>query len=569
MADSSKDLQLRELKDMINDLKKMIKTLQATVDAANKREEALTQERDNLKEEVDLLRKKLFGSSSEKRSMDVPGQLNLFNEAELEQNPTIAEPEALESLLPEKETKKRKSRATNAERFKGIPVVKKYLDLPDAEKVCPVCNAPLVKIGEEFVRRELSFVPAKLKVIEIYSLNYICPECNNDDVTVIKKGKDGHAHMLHGMAAADTIAWVMYQKFCNSLPYTRQEKDWEQYGVAITRATMANWVIRNTLDYFTPMYDYFHRQLLKREFAMADETPLQVLHESGRRAQTKSYMWLFRSGEDGGFPIILYKYSETRAGNNAVEFLEGFKGYLMCDGYSGYNKVPDAKRTACWAHIRRYLTDAIPKGKQLDYTQPSVQGMMYINQLFHLEDVIKAKYSSFDAIKKARLEKEKPIVEGFLSWLDKQNPVRGSRMDKAVTYIQNRRSYLMTYLEDGHCSFSNNLSENAIRPFTVGRKNWLFCDTPNGAQASAIVYTMVEMAKANGVNVYHYLTYLLEKLPNDRMSDEELDRLAPWNEEVKAEIERRANDTNQKTIISELSRCSGCRNVAGDFCIHV
>ena len=446
--------------------------------AANKREEALTQERDNLKEEVDLLRKKLFGSSSEKRSMDVPGQLNLFNEAELEQNPTIAEPEALESLLPEKETKKRKSRATNAERFKGIPVVKKYLDLPDAEKVCPVCNAPLVKIGEEFVRRELSFVPAKLKVIEIYSLNYICPECNNDDVTVIKKGKDGHAHMLHGMAAADTIAWVMYQKFCNSLPYTRQEKDWEQYGVAITRATMANWVIRNTLDYFTPMYDYFHRQLLKREFAMADETPLQVLHESGRRAQTKSYMWLFRSGEDGGFPIILYKYSETRAGNNAVEFLEGFKGYLMCDGYSGYNKVPDAKRTACWAHIRRYLTDAIPKGKQLDYTQPSVQGMMYINQLFHLEDVIKAKYSSFDAIKKARLEKEKPIVEGFLSWLDKQNPVRGSRMDKAVTYIQNRRSYLMTYLEDGHCSFSNNLSENAIRPFTVGRKNWLFCDTP-------------------------------------------------------------------------------------------
>lgn len=524
MADSSKGLQLRELKDMINDLKKMIKTLQATVDAANKREEALTQERDNLKEEVDLLRKKLFGSSSEKRSMDVPGQLNLFNEAELEQNPTIAEPEALESLLPEKETKKRKSRATNAERFKGIPVVKKYLDLPDAEKVCPVCNAPLVKIGEEFVRRELSFVPAKLKVIEIYSLNYICPECNNDDVTVIKKGKDGHAHMLHGMAAADTIAWVMYQKFCNSLPYTRQEKDWEQYGVAITRATMANWVIRNTLDYFTPMYDYFHRQLLKREFAMADETPLQVLHESGRRAQTKSYMWLFRSGEDGGFPIILYKYSETRAGNNAVEFLEGFKGYLMCDGYSGYNKVPDAKRTACWAHIRRYLTDAIPKGKQLDYTQPSVQGMMYINQLFHLEDVIKAKYSSFDAIKKARLEKEKPIVEGFLSWLDKQNPVRGSRMDKAVTYIQNRRSYLMTYLEDGHCSFSNNLSENAIRPFTVGRKNWLFCDTPNGAQASAIVYTMVEMAKANGVNVYHYLTYLLEKLPNDRMRDEELDR---------------------------------------------
>ena len=281
---------------------------------------------------------------------------------------------------------------------------------------------------------------------------------------------------------------------------------------------------------------------------MADETPLQVLHEPGRRAQTQSYMWLFRSGEDGLPPIILYKYSETRAGENAVDFLRGFKGYLMCDGYSGYNKVPDAKRTACWAHIRRYLTDAIPKGKALDYTQPSVQGVMYINQLFHLEDIIKAKHTSFDAIKKARLEKEKPVVEGFLSWLDQQAPVRGSRMDKAVTYIQNRRSYLTTYLEDGRCSFSNNLSENAIRPFTVGRKNWLFCDTPNGAQASALVYSMVEIAKANGVNVYHYLTYLLEKMPSNRMSDEELELLAPWNENVKTEIQHRVNNTDQSDV---------------------
>lgn len=545
MANSSKDLQLREPKDMITELRNMIKTLQATVDAASKREEVLIQERDNLKDEISLLRKKLFGSSSEKRVIDFPGQLNLFNEAELEQDPSIAETEELAAILPEETPKKRKTRATDAERFKGIPVIKKYIDIPEEDKTCPVCSTPLVKIGEEFVRRELVFIPAKLKVVEIYSFNYSCPECSKRDIPVIKKGKDGKPHMLYGMASAGTVAWVMYQKFCNSLPYCRQEKDWKQYGAAITRATMANWVIRNSEAFFRPMYEYFHRKLLERNFLMADETPLQVLHEEGRRAQTKSYMWLFRSGEDGGIPIILYKYSPTRAGDNAVEFLQEFNGYLMCDGYSGYNKVSNAKRTACWAHIRRYLTDAIPKGKQLDYTQPSVQGMMYINQLFHLEDVIKAEHSSFDAIKKARLEKEKPIVEGFLSWLDKQNPVRGSRMDKAVTYIQNRRDYLMTYLEDGRCSFSNNLSENAIRPFTVGRKNWLFCDTPHGAQASAIVYTMVEMAKANGVNVYHYLTYLLEKLPDDSMSDNELDQLAPWNEKVKIEIERRAKNSNQ------------------------
>lgn len=548
MADSSKDIQLRELKDMIHDLQKMIKTLQATVDAANKREEALTQERDNLKEEVDLLRKKLFGTSSEKRVLDIPGQLNFFNEAELEQDPALAQVEELEASSSEKTPKKRKARATDAERFKGIPVEKEYLDLSEKEKNCPVCGTALKQIGEEFVRRELVFIPARLKVREYYSRNYECPQCSQHGVPVIKKGKDGRPHMLYGMACAGTVAWVMYQKFCNALPYFRQEKDWKQYGASITRKTMANWVIQNSEAFFLPMYEYFQRKLLEREFAMADETPLQVLHEPGRRAQTQSYMWLFRSGEDGLPPIILYKYSETRAGENAVDFLRGFKGYLMCDGYSGYNKVPDAKRTACWAHIRRYLTDAIPKGKALDYTQPSVQGVMYINQLFHLEDIIKAKHTSFDAIKKARLEKEKPVVEGFLSWLDQQAPVRGSRMDKAVTYIQNRRSYLTTYLEDGRCSFSNNLSENAIRPFTVGRKNWLFCDTPNGAQASALVYSMVEIAKANGVNVYHYLTYLLEKMPSDRMSDEELELLAPWNENVKTEIQHRVNNTDQSDV---------------------
>lgn len=298
-------------------------------------------------------------------------------------------------------------------------------------------------------------------------------------------------------------------------------------------------VIKNGEAFFTPMYDFFHRKLLRRDFAMADETPVQVLHEPERRAQTKSYMWLFRSGEDDGVPIILYKYSETRAGDCAVDFLDGFQGYLMCDGYSGYNKVKTAKRLACWAHIRRYLVDAVPKGKQFDYTQPAVQGVMYTNQLFNKEEKIRQKYKTFDAIKQARLSQEKPIIEGFLSWLERQNPVKGSRLDKAVTYIRNRKEHLAVYLEDGRCSFSNNLSENAIRPFVVGRKGWLFCDTQAGAQASAMAYTMVEMAKANKVNPYHYITYLFEHQPNEKMSDNELEQLAPWNENVKAEIQRR------------------------------
>lgn len=544
MADRVRDIQLRELKDTIAELNKLIRTLQQTIEAANTREAALCQERDNLKEQIDYLTKRLFGTSSEKGKCEVPGQLDLFDEPETEASTDPAAALAKEELLSleEPETKPRRKRAANADRLKGLPVEQVFLDIPEAERVCRECGTLLEKIGTEFVRRELDFIPAKVKVIEYCSVNYGCPKCRKEsELPQIKKGKDGHAHMIHGMASAATVAWIMYQKYFNGMPLYRQEQDWKQCGADISRTTFANWRIANAQDFFRPMYAYLRRKLLTRSFAMADETPVQVLNEPGRRAQTNSYMWLFRSGEDGEPPIIIYKYSPTRAGDNAVEFLEGFLGYLMCDGYGGYNKVPGAKQTACWSHIRRYLIDAIPKGKQLDYTQPSVQGVMYVNCLFELEDKIRQKYAGdYEAIRQVRLEKEKPVVDGFLAWLNQQTPTRGSRMAKAVTYIRNREPYLTTYLEDGRCSFSNNLSENAIRPFVVGRKGWLFSDTQAGAETSAIIYTMVENAKANGVNVYQYLKLLLEERPNDQMSGEEMERLAPWNPKVKALLEARA-----------------------------
>ena len=544
MANSAKDLQLRELKDMISNLNEMIRNLQATIETMNAREAALQQERDNLKDEVELLKKKLFGASSEKRNvLEIPGQLNLFNEAEAEQKPELLIEEETEAVRP---PKPRKKKTVQTEKFAGLPVRKEYLDLPEDQKVCSECGTKLVQVGEEFVRREVEFIPAKLRVVEYYSRNYSCPQCELDEAPHFYKGRDFHLHRLHGMASASTIAWVIYQKYCNCVPLYRQEKDWAQYGAKFDRATLANWVILNAEECFAPMYSFFRRIFLSRTFVMADETPVQVLKEPGRRAQTKSFMWVYRTGEDEGPPIILYKYSETRAGYNAADFLKDFNGYLMCDGYSGYNKVWNARRCSCWAHVRRYLVDAIPKGKQLDYTQPAVQGVIYVDKLFELEKSIKQRHKTPDAIKEARLQKEVPVLEGFWSWLDAQKPVKNSRMDKAVIYIRNRKPYLETYLEDGRCSFSNNASERSVKPFVMGRKNWMFSDTPNGAVASEQIYTIIETAKENGVNVYHYLTYLLEQAPSSQMSDEELERFAPWNEEVKAEIERRASGIHSK-----------------------
>lgn len=551
MAQNAKDIQLRDLKDLTNELRETNRLLKKMFEESQKREEELKQERDNLKGQIDYLTKKLFGSSSEKGIGQIPGQMDLFNEVEASADPSLEEEDAKDATEENQEevSKKgpRKKRSTDKERYKGVPVEKRYLEPSEGTPVCEECGSLMEKIGEEFVRRELRITPARAKVIEYYSVNYACKQCMDDAVSpTIVKGKDGKAHMMYGMASASTVAWIIYQKYCNGMPLYRIEQDLGNLGVKIGRATLSNWVIKNGTAFFTPMYEFFHRRLLERGFAMADETPVQILHEPGRRAQTQSYMWLFRSGEDGEYPIILYKYSETRAGDTAVDFLDGFHGYLMCDGYSGYNKVKTAKRLACWAHVRRYLIDAIPKGKQLDYSQPSVQGVMYINQLFDKEDKIRKKYKTFDAIKEARDSQERPIIEGFLSWLDKQEPVRNSRLDKAVTYVRNRREHLATYLEDGRCSFSNNLSENSIRPFVVGRKGWLFCNTPAGAETSAMAYTMVEMAKANGVNPYHYLTFLFEKQPNENMSDDELEQLAPWNDEVKSEIQKRIEEQNRQ-----------------------
>lgn len=190
-------------------------------------------------------------------------------------------------------------------------------------------------------------------------------------------------------------------------------------------------------------------------------------------------------------------------------------------------------RCVCWAHIRRYLLEAIPKGHEKDYANPAVQGVLYCNKLFEYERSYKEKGISYDYRQKRRLKDEKPVIEGFLSWIDKQKAERGSRFERALTYIQNRRNDLMTYLEDGHCSLCNNASEQSIRPVTIGRKNYLFSDTQAGADASMAIYSLIETAKAQGLNPKKYLSYLLKYRPSAEMSQEELLRFAPWNETVR------------------------------------
>lgn len=534
MAGNSKDSKILEYKDTISQLNITLTTQTERIKSLQKTLEVDRLEKENLRQQIEYLTKKLFGTSSEKRK-EVDGQLNLFDEAEQEAD------SSWNLELPDDITvpaHKRKAKRTHAELFKNVPSCDEIISLPEEERNCPSCGTQIECIGKEFVRHEFRFIPAKGKVVNIYRETYKCPECavseENPDEQIFVKAPVTDALIPGSYASESVVAWVMNQKYQNGMPLKRQEQDWSQLGVALNRGTLANWVIYCAEHYFSPVYDYFHRQLRGRQYLMADETRVQVLKEPERNPETDSWMWLFRSGEDGLPPIVLYHYTETRAKYNAESFLGGFSGYLETDGYQGYNNLPGIKRCSCWSHTRRYFIDAVPKGKEYDYSIPAVQGVQFCSKLFECERYSKAKNHSADQRKEFRLTKEKAVLEAFWNWLDQQKPVKGTRFDKAVNYAQNRKDTLMTYLEDGHCSFSNNLSENAIRPFTVGRKNWLFSASPKGATASAMVYTMVEMAKANDLNTYKYLTYLLTQRPNEGMSDELLEQLTPWSEAAKA-----------------------------------
>ena len=338
MSVDAKDILIRELKDSLNEQRELNKTLQSALNISNIQVQELTVQVKLLNEQIDYMKRKLFGSSREKMEQQTDGQLS-FNLSD-ESDETIEElPAAEEEIVVKKHIRKKK--VTFAEKTKNLPVEIREITLPEEEQICSICGTHLEVIGKETVRKELEYIPATLKVVEYVSVHYGCPKCKIDE----EKPNIIHAPvppaLLRSYASPSIVAWVIYSKYVNGMPLYRQEKDWLQYGFELSRATMANWVIECTDKYLRVLYEFYHKLLLSREFAMADESPIQVLKEEGREATAKSYMWLFRSGEDDTPPIVLYKYASTRRGDVAKEFLKGFNGYLMADGYTGYNKVQD------------------------------------------------------------------------------------------------------------------------------------------------------------------------------------------------------------------------------------
>lgn len=537
MAQSAKDIRINELLDANSQLNTTVKHL---VDALTQKDKALADMQtrlDEMTEELKLLRKKLFGSSTEHMSNPYVNsdQLTIYPflgiEPEKEPEPIEAEYIEIQSY-----TKSKKAKSTLKEQFSNIPVKQVFIDsLSDEDKLCPACGTEMQSIGTEIIRREVIHVKPSMYMLEYVGTTYGCPVCKDTEDPQFVKDNKAPAALIKGSYTSPSLAsWILYEKFAKSVPFHRLEKSLEELGAKVSRTTMANWAIQCNNLYFKHLTDYFHRELLKRKYLMMDETPIQVLHEPGRTPESKSYVWLMRSGNDGLPPIIYYRYAPTRSGDVALELTDGIQPgtYLMCDGFSGYNKLKDVRRCTCYAHIRRYFYEAIPAGHDRDIANPAVQGVMYCNKLFSYENKYAERHYKPETIKKRRVKDEKPVIKAFLDWADKQVVTGNSKFSKALTYFKNRRNDLMTYLEDGHCSLSNNWSENSIRPVTVGRKNWLFSSSVDGAEASMNIYTIIEMAKLHGLNRQKYLEYILEHRPSAEMTDEELSLLAPWNKDV-------------------------------------
>ncbi len=491
-------------------------------------------------EQIRLAKHHRFGASSERSDTAQP---QLFNEAEVA---ALAVEGALEETITY--TRKKKERGQRDAALKNFPVERIEYRLPPEEQHCGACAGPLHEMGQE-VRRELKVIPAEVKVVEHVRYKYGCRTCENEAITtpIVTAPMPRPVHP-GSLASASLIAYILHQKFTLGIPLYRQEQDWARLGVPLSRQTMANWVVFAAHEWLDPLYQELRRELLTRDILQADETTVQVLQEAGRAPKTKSYMWLYRTGREEP-AMVLYEYQKTRDGEHARRFLTGFKGYLTVDGYSGYHGMPDVILAGCWAHARRKWVEALNALPQEARDGPSVarDGLKFCNRLYEVERDVRD--ATPDERLRARRARSVPILVEFQAWLVEQRGrvLPKSATGQAITYCLNQWAPLQTFLEDGRLEIDNNRSERSIKPFVIGRKNFLFMNTPRGAKASAITYSIIETAKENGLNPRAYLQYLFEELPNRERTDPAAwEAMMPWSHHLPEHVKSPVSPTSSK-----------------------
>jgi len=501
---------IEQLPNNLEELKKLfLKTFSEKEEILDSKEEQLKikdTEIHRLNELVRFFKRRQFGTKSEAVSSDQLG-LGIFNES----------PEA----EPSNESVEIKSYKRGKRGRKPLPkdliTEQEIIDIAESEKICGCCGERLNKIGQE-KSQQLEIIPAQFKIHEIIRPKYACVNSNCDQG--IKIAPPPKVALPKSIASASLLAYIMVSKFCDHLPFYRLSTILDRFGVLIGRGSMAAWMIK-VADLLQPLFNLLHEKLLEGDYLGMDETRVQVLKECGKSAQSKSYMWVY--GRDGppGESIVLFEYDPHRNQDVPKRILVDYSGYLQADGYDAYNLVCSKGiviRVGCMAHVKRKFYDAwIEAKKTSGYAQTA---LIYIKRLYKIEQ--KIKYKSAEEILNIRQAKSKLILTEMKSFIDETitKIPASNQLGKALHYAKNEWKYLSRYIEDGRINIDNNFIEREIRPFAIGRKNWLFSDSVAGVKAAAIIYSITRTAIANGLEPFAYFTHVLREIPKAKTVDD-------------------------------------------------
>ena len=513
---------------------------QEQLEAITKELHASNEKMQLLMEQVILGKQNRFGRSSEKMEdtsqicfQEVDGTIVFFNEAEAVYDLNEKEPDELELKSPKQPKRKGKKESD----LSGLTVrrIDHYLSEEELEIEFGVNGW---KQLPDAISKKYHFVPARVEVEE----HHIGVYASKTDEHMVKA--DHPKALLHGSLVSPSLgAAIINGKYVNAVPLYRLEQEFQRYGLQITRQNMANWCIRLAEEYLSILYDHLHEELYFYHVIQADETPVLVKHD-GRKAGSKSWMWVYRSGhlyQDR--QIVLYEYQQTRNASHPREFLKGYDGICVTDGYQVYHtlekELEELTIAGCWVHCRRRFDEAlklIPKPSQKESNAFLL--MKQIQAIYREEG--KLNDLSSDERLKQRQAVIKPLVDAFFAYLKTINVSKKDKFGDAVRYALNQEKYLRVFLTDGDVPIDNNASERAIRGFCIGKKNWQMIDTIHGAKSSAIIYSIVETAKANNLKPFDYVQYLLEEIPK-HMNDKDcsfLEDLLPWSEKLPAGIRK-------------------------------
>lgn len=471
------------------------------------------------------LRRMLFSSRSERAKADPVGMDLLFNEVEeISSQPEKEDTEAKEEPT-DKGDKPKKNRGKRRPLPDHLHRERIEIDLKESEKTCPIHNQALLKVGED-ITETLEIVPAKVFVNQNVVMIYKCPCCESG----FHRPEKPAALIPKSFATPSLLSYVATAKFVDGLPLYRQERIFDRIGIDLTRGTMARWMLQ-VGEAVQPLIQLLHEDLLNTSVIHMDETVIQVLKEQHRPAESKSYMWCL--ARQGISPIIFYRYYPSRGKSCAVDLLPDYKGTIVSDGYNVYDRIGSLNiiLAACMAHVRRKFWEAekIAKKEAKKGTEILASAALrFIRELYAIEESIKDDPPDYRL--KIRQEKSVPILEKFQNWLIQTSTdiLPSSPTGKAIAYARGQWHKLCRFSQDGNVPIDNNFIEAHIRPFVIGRNNWMFADTPAGADASANIYTLVETAKANCIDPHGYLTLIFKELPRSPTADA-LEKLLPYH----------------------------------------